>query len=189
MMTKKGNIMSAQESINQLVEEYNDTVKKLRKTVQGQISDAFKEFMDANPSVTHIVWTQYTPYFNDGDPCEFSVHPPEFYTTECPYEDEGYQYEDGGLLEYSVGSVSDCEARVKRYADKGDADMEKWAQESLDKAIALENNPAFAQTYRHCEAMGTFIQNLEDFLEGTFGDHVQVIVTRDGVDIDEYEHD
>ncbi len=28
----------------------------------------------AQPGVTEVSWRQYTPYFNDGEPCEFGVH-------------------------------------------------------------------------------------------------------------------
>ena len=35
---------------------------------------AFSEFFESNPDIDQIVWTQYTPYFNDGDPCIFGVN-------------------------------------------------------------------------------------------------------------------
>ena len=33
-----------------------------------------KDFFKLVPLVKRIEWTQYTPYFNDGDSCEFSVN-------------------------------------------------------------------------------------------------------------------
>ena len=33
----------------------------------------FKKFFEDNPDIQAIKWVQYTPYFNDGDPCEFRV--------------------------------------------------------------------------------------------------------------------
>ncbi len=39
--------------------------------------------------VNHVVWTQYTPYFNDGDVCNFSVGDLEVYGK----DDYGYGFE------------------------------------------------------------------------------------------------
>lgn len=36
------------------------------------------------PEVKGVRWNQYTPYFNDGDPCTFSVNDPRFIMDEEP---------------------------------------------------------------------------------------------------------
>lgn len=64
------------------LEELKNTVTNLneeRKRIvqaEGQkaISEAFKEVFAAHPKLESVSWTQYTPYFNDGSPCEFCVH-------------------------------------------------------------------------------------------------------------------
>ena len=50
-------------------------------------------------AIDGIVWTQYTPYFNDGDPCEFSVHeinviPKNENPRDCMYENEVWSLKD-----------------------------------------------------------------------------------------------
>lgn len=46
----------------------------------------FKDFLAKHPAVKAIYWTQYTPYFNDGDECMFSINEIDFLDvdpTEC----------------------------------------------------------------------------------------------------------
>lgn len=60
-------------SIETLVTEYNKTKKEFISKSQDVMKLAFKEFFEANPDINQVAWTQYTPYFNDGDVCEFGV--------------------------------------------------------------------------------------------------------------------
>jgi hypothetical protein len=52
---------------------------KVKEAGAAAVGALFKQFFAEYPSVTAIGWTQYTPHFNDGEPCEFSVH--DFYAT------------------------------------------------------------------------------------------------------------
>jgi len=61
--------------------------EKLEKEGENAVKEVFKEFFDKHPSAESISWTQYTPYFNDGDPCYFSVNEMELNADE-DYEDE-----------------------------------------------------------------------------------------------------
>ena len=36
--------------------------------------EAFEEIFEKYPAIETVSWTQYTPHFNDGDTCEFSVN-------------------------------------------------------------------------------------------------------------------
>jgi len=47
--------------------------KKLRDEGEAAMKEAFKEVFDKHPSIDSIEWRQYTPYFNDGDPCYFRM--------------------------------------------------------------------------------------------------------------------
>lgn len=48
--------------------------KKLKEEGEAAVKEAFKEVFDKHESIESIYWRQYTPYFNDGDACTFSVH-------------------------------------------------------------------------------------------------------------------
>ena len=66
-------------SLNRMIDEYNNLKVKLA----DQMKVEFKSFFANNPAIKGITWVQFTPHFNDGDPCCFGVN--EF----CPvYQDE-----------------------------------------------------------------------------------------------------
>lgn len=70
--------------------ELRAKVDQMRKEAAEQVKPLLSEFVKANPQVKAVKWTQYTPYFNDGEPCEFSVHEPYFYFDgDDVEEDEG----------------------------------------------------------------------------------------------------
>ena len=48
--------------------------KELTEFGKAALSEEFKKVFDAHPEIKAIRWTQYTPYFNDGETCEFSRH-------------------------------------------------------------------------------------------------------------------
>jgi hypothetical protein len=64
--TLKGEHASLKSRINALKAEMQENSKVLMK-------EAFREFLEKYDVVDNIFWTQYTPYFNDGEACEFSV--------------------------------------------------------------------------------------------------------------------
>ena len=89
--------MTTMETLTEMKRAYEETLKKEGKRILGE---AFKKFFSELPIVTAIEWTQYTPYFNDGDPCVFSVG--EFrYRFQDSKGDEG-DYEDGFLSTWST---------------------------------------------------------------------------------------
>ncbi len=48
---------------------------ELTKFGAGAFFQMYKEeLFNVYPEVRAVRWTQYTPYFNDGDPCVFNVH-------------------------------------------------------------------------------------------------------------------
>ena len=59
---------------NELTEMKAAYDRKLKQEGEAAVKDAFKDLFDKYPEVTSVVWTQYTPYFNDGDACTFTVN-------------------------------------------------------------------------------------------------------------------
>lgn len=59
-------------------DEFKARMEETQREMQEYGKKVFKEesaalFAD-NPDLVSYRWTQYTPYFNDGDECVFSVH-------------------------------------------------------------------------------------------------------------------
>ena len=69
---------------SELLAEYNELTTKinaLREQAKEKAKTIIKEGMTSyfekhGSLVRCITWRQYTPYFNDGESCEFSVHEP-----------------------------------------------------------------------------------------------------------------
>lgn len=55
-----------------------EEMKKAREKAAAIAQDAFKEqcalLFEEMPDLKSFSWSQYTPYFNDGDECVFSAH-------------------------------------------------------------------------------------------------------------------
>lgn len=56
------------------VELYEGKKAKLFKDIQSQFPKLLKEIFKKHPWAESVSWTQYTPYFNDGDECVFSAN-------------------------------------------------------------------------------------------------------------------
>lgn len=95
----------------------SDTQEAFGRPIEGEIPrysegqaeqyapELFLEALDnllSHPSVRFVEWRQYTPYFNDGDPCTFSAYLCGINTVDAEYEDDvniesSYRMEDKEL--------------------------------------------------------------------------------------------
>ena len=89
-----------------LKKSYDD---KLRQGGAEALKESFKELFEAHPRLRSVVWAQYTPYFNDGDPCYFRVGEFDVHVEGVPneeYGDEDHTYCHGESL-YSLRKSKD----------------------------------------------------------------------------------
>lgn len=62
------------EELKNLGKEFKRRQKAFEDEAKGLLERAFKEYFEKHgDKVRALTWTQYTPYFNDGEPCVFSV--------------------------------------------------------------------------------------------------------------------
>lgn len=150
--------MSYFDKIVQLQEKLEQTRKEMQEEFKRNLEDMFKEFFEHVPVVKKISWTQYTPYFNDGDPCVFRVYGPEF------------------LSIWADGDHNDFD---------GDIDGEDGEFYGEDVAHQEEVN-----IYKdRIQGLNSLINSSEEFFLELFGDGSAVTVSRDGITVEEYEHD
>lgn len=58
-----------------LGEDFERRKRAFTSEAQALLGKAFAEYFEKyGDKVAALYWDQYTPYFNDGEPCEFSVH-------------------------------------------------------------------------------------------------------------------
>ena len=84
---------------SQLIEKIKELKTLMQEKGETEVLKMFAEFFAKHPTVESIRWTQYAPYFNDGDPCVFSVHELTVRVTGTP-KDCGY--DDGYLSDYQL---------------------------------------------------------------------------------------
>lgn len=144
---------------------------------QRPIQDLHEEFQKAFASgVKAITWQQYTPYFNDGDVCEFSVG--DYYVTTSDRVAASWLQDD--------------------YPDTEDINDEEMGREGGFYDYQKPWYSSYSKTdYPHPD--GIAIKDWPDLsiqdgayelaMMSAFGDHTQVVVTPTRVVQFEHEHE
>lgn len=137
----------------------------LETQAERVIAEILSKFFEQNPKFASLSWTQYTPYFNDGEACVFSIGDidyavvPDTSTADgkADHEDEDNEDEDN-------------------YDEDEDEDSDRWSNCQLDpmsEKAFLELNRQFNES--------------EDVLEAAFGDHAEIRAVRgQPVEVEDY---
>jgi hypothetical protein len=158
----------------ELEKEIKDTGKRLFK-------EAVETIFEEHPKLVAFSWTQYTPYFNDGDACTFSAHTDDPYIQFGDEEDlNEYHFRDSDRVCDGEEEVTDWRGRTVKQTKY------KWVK----RQVTEEESSKHAAHKALGEFLGLFCS---DDYEAMFGDHVSVIVTKkdNGVKIETegYSHD
>jgi hypothetical protein len=85
---------------------------KVAEAGKAAVGALFKSFFAEYPSVKAVGWTQYTPYFNDGEACNFGLRELYLSTKEADfsevaslYDEEEYGFKDSCSLKGSLGKA------------------------------------------------------------------------------------
>lgn len=145
-------------NINTTLANFEQLAKGLQETMRGEMKKVFAAFFAEFPQVKTIHWTQYTPYFNDGDECTFRLNEMWFTTTE-----------------YTELNEREC-----AYGEGDDGQINDWGKRIDDIALKTAIDTLSS-------AMNSSM--MENVLKTTYGDHAWVRVHKDGVDVEDFEHD
>jgi len=168
--------MDIQETKNKLAalkKEYRDTAQKAFK-------DSLKTFLDKYSFVDAIMWTQYTPYFNDGDTCLFSVHDVEIKGDPRILSPDLYVNED--VSSVSVLEYTYCEETIVNYL-KNKTNKDSYYKEKFVRAPTIQEK----EFLNDCEELFGLIHSLEDSLQSILGEGL-VTVTKDGISVTDWDH-
>lgn len=134
-----------------------------KKQCQKLLHKVFLAFFDACPSVKAVYWHQYTPSFNDGDPCSFTMGDPSFVNSSNP---------DAICAAQESGDLDGF------FTDEGEAvvAMERWSSDFSEFF-----------PYDECKTLGSFISSMDDAMEQIFGDNVLVTATKAGFQTEKYD--
>ena len=90
------------EMIEKIGDSFQETVEQEMQTVLAPVKGKLLEF-----GYTKITWTQYTPYFNDGDECVFSTNFGDFYFEKEKTKRGRYYHENCDESPYSEPTDKD----------------------------------------------------------------------------------
>lgn len=139
----------ASEQWQQLKEQKRKLLDEIKEKARDVFKDVIDPLFEKYPQLHAVGWTQYTPYFNDGDTCEFS----------SSAHDADIAF--GGIYsEYSNGiDAEDLEGDWKGEYEDGATRPDGFDQceEEVHKALRIFDD--------------------DDYL-GMFGDHVRVVCLR-----------
>lgn len=60
-------------TLKAISEDFTKAQQAAREAAKQALTPGLKEFLKQNPEIKAIGWSQYTPYFNDGEECVFGV--------------------------------------------------------------------------------------------------------------------
>lgn len=102
-----------------LKKQIEDLKKEYMKAGKKAFGEESKTLFASHPKLKEFSWTQYTPYFNDGEPCTFSAH------TYDPYlngEDYWYEGEDQERTVMTKGEFESARKDVREFLEQFDDD-------------------------------------------------------------------
>ena len=127
-----------------------------------------KNIFEKHPKIESFGWNQYTPYFNDGDTCTFSAN------TDYLNVNDEYVDDCDWMGATKVTNWGTYNRETKVYEGKVEVPNEKYDKELED---AVNEIRSFLNMFD------------DDFYIRRFGDHSEIIVTKEGVEVDDYDHD
>jgi hypothetical protein len=163
--------MSFEQKLEKLKErqsQISDIKKEVLDLSSGIFEDFYKYIFEKYPTLESFGWTQYTPYFNDGDTCIFSVNT-DYISVNDEYVDESKWSSEVNVLNWG-----NWNRELKVYEGRVDEPNPNY-----DPVLTAASNE-----------ITNFLGNFDnEFYLSKFGDHAEITVTKNGVDISDYDHD
>ena len=159
-------------SLKGLIAKRNKINKELQKEGETVLKKEFNEFFKAHKrTIKQVLWTQYTPYFNDGDTCEFN-----FNGLQVIFQDDDLNSRLDVEEEYGY-EVGSHEWHLRPDSTKNEETKAKLRSSEVVSA------------FKTLTELDGIMHQMEAVLQDTFGDHVHVKVSPESIDVEEYQHD
>ena len=181
-------IKQIKSKLGSIQKEIEKLEKQASKESQKLITKGFKEIFKKYPDLQSFSWTQYTPYFNDGDECTFSANTESIYLNDAEEDDSVYGLEQFlDKLKHPKKAINQLKKRIEEYK------KEKYSYTWIEDEIERIENGSIEET-EHKLMMLQDIQQIfshidDNCFRAMFGDHVRVTVTKKGWSTESYEHD
>lgn len=152
------------------IEKEKEKIKKKENNIAKSLIKELKNIIKSSDMIKTIRWTQYTPYFDDGNPVVFSVNNVMF---------EFYP-ETNDML--SRNRVTIYEHFVPEW------DLPKLLIENTD-IVNHEHLLKLKELTTEIIKIHDNLQDLTEPLYEIFGDHAEVLLTKDGIDVKTLDHE
>lgn len=175
--------------------ELSGTITAARNKLKEQAAGAFKEsfaaFFEKHPEVHALYWTQYTPHFNDGEPCTFGTHDKTIVYVADGIADTEIDGSESTEFNKSYWSARGASFSWETDRDKGPAVDAGDLTSRWNRQFRKSENGTFGPHPTTAREVASFIDELgkvDDEAYEALGEGL-VIVTRDGVAVEDYSHD
>ncbi len=169
------------QTINKLVEFSND-FKAAKKKFHTEAQDAFRaacqELFEEFPDLESFSWAQYSPYFNDGNPCVFRVRD----LSTIVYQGKEFRGDDCTVS----SSRWDCEAK-KQVPCEPYVGWYAWRGDPIKYPDGFDLQQAI-KAFNTVIEIHNFVFNNQELAEEAFGDDGLITVSRNGIEVTEYDH-
>ena len=157
--------------IQTLSQERRKLLEQQNEVFKIKMHECFKELFNLYPKLEEFSWTQYAPYFNDWDECIFSVY--------CDYPLLKFEWmEERSTCDDYYFQRWDSETRT--YINNTEED-----KKSIFEAFKVEQS--YVEEVEN--AVREIVWNIpEDILKDMF-DAWEVVVTKDWIEVEDYDHD
>lgn len=149
------------DSIKNLKNKLADFQIQIKKDGEELFKEVFKELFDQHPILEKVYFTAFTPHFSDGDENIYSRNDmyPVFIRESLP-EDFKKSYDD-----------------------------ENWSYLGYELEYAKSLSEEQAKAYEALSKLDSNLSGMGDVFKTIFGDHIAVLATREGFEVNEYDHD
>lgn len=178
--------MSASKNVLGMIDKYNELKAEMMKNLKDNFSSIFEEFFNEVPEIKYVTWCQYVPHFNDGEPCEFTMHEFNFIFGNEVNEDgspvtandllgSAYPFDDNSW--FDIGRAPSDWYKVN-YPDTYYA----WHRK-FDKLG--DRGPIIEQKVTE---MDQILRKIPDEIyENIFGSNASIVIERTNTHVDEYD--
>lgn len=179
-MTEIEELIEVERQIAALEEQRDALVDKVDPT--AVLTARLQPIFDAFPQVKSLGWIQYVPYFNDGDPCTWSIIGPG--VNPRVYDDLSEEEKDDWDGNYEE---MDSWSLKYHFVMNGDSDDPYHVQHrSRYPGFDRQSVEAILEALKPLE---NWLERSEYFLNKLFG-HAVIVVKRDGTaSVSEFDHD
>jgi hypothetical protein len=164
------NVKTIEAEIENEIAEAKAAIEKLNEEIKNRsqqvFANAISKYFTAFPIVEYITWTQYTPGFNDGEPCEFGVNGPYIRLKGDPFDDED---------DYDEGTYIPSEWSRKNYPK----DAAKFDEKYGTHLNSIQKAKSVAESIIGCMD--------ESVLNMMYGDGSKIKIYADRIDVTDYD--